>query len=403
MNHPHADAGALSGSGYPRLLAGIGSWFTFWGGHAVVFQWLVVEVLAAPPEQVGSAQMLLQLPSLLFLLVGGAFADRVDPTREIVAIHLLTAGVVASLAIALWAQALGVALLMGYAVVLGTLQAFAFPARDTLLNGVTRGPLGRAVAGATLTQHAGQVIGALLAGSASFAGGVPVVLGLSLLVAAGAVPLGSLPRRPRAGGRQPLSIAELRAGVAEVFGSSVLRPVWLLSLVSGLLFVGPYFVLVPLLVRDVYAGGAAEIAILTAMFPLGSVIGGLAIVWRGGLRHTGRALALGMLIASACIGAIAARLPFAGTVVAVFGWGLAGALFINAGRTLFQSHASEAHRARVLSVYTLGVMGAAPLGSVAAGWLATPLGLHGALRLDAALALAISLAVIAATPLWRQR
>ena len=84
-----------------------------------------------------------------------------------------------------------------------------------------------------------------------------------------------------------------------------------------------------------------------------------------------RALVLGQLSAALCITAIASGLPFAGTALAVLGWGMSGALFINSGRTLFQENASEANRARVLSVYALGVMGGGPIGSVVSGLLAT--------------------------------
>jgi MFS family permease len=387
--------------GYPSLLLGSGSWFCFWGSQMVVFQWLVVEGLKAAPGQVGAAQMAVTLPSLLFLLVGGATADRFDPTRLIVAIHGLTALTVAALGFALAYGALSFPLLLVYAVSIGTLQAFAFPARDTLLSTVVRGSISRAVTGTTLIQHGSQVIGSLVSGTASFFGALPILAFQSGIVALGAIPLARLPRRaPMA--RRPISLAELRAGLVEVAESAVLRPVMILAIATGLLFVGPYLVLLPLLVRDVYGGGAAEMAILNAMFPLGSVIGGLAIFYRGGLRMCGRALCQGQMTASVCIASIALDLPFAGTVTAVLGWGLSGALFINAGRTLFQSHASEAHRARVLSVYTLGVMGGAPIGSVAAGLVATPLGLHGALALDAALAMTVALTVIATTSLWRE-
>ena len=116
---------------------------------------------------------------------------------------------------------------------------------------------------------------------------------------------------------------------------------------------------------------------------------------------SGRALGLGQISASLSILVLAIGLPFAGSVVAVLAWGLSGALFINAGRTLFQSHATEANRARVLSVYTLGIMGGAPLGSILSGLLATPLGLHGTLALDGAMALSVALTVIATTKLWR--
>jgi MFS family permease len=389
-------------TGYSYLLAGSGTWFGFWGGHMVVFQWLLVEHLKAPPEAVGAAQMSITLPSLLFLLVGGATADRFDPRRLIVGIHLATGVLVAGLAVLLALFSLSYALILPYALAIGTLQAFAFPARDTLLSEVVRGRMSRAVAGTTLAQHAAQVAGSFLAGTASVVGAVPVLGGLGLLVCSGALPLGRLPRRVRPVPHDAMSLSQLRSGVVEVFGSSTLLPVLILATATGVLYVGPYLVILPLLVRDVYGGGAAEMAALNAMFPLGSVIGGLVIVWRGGLRRTGRALVLGQIAASFCVAAISMQLSFAGTVVAVLGWGLAGALFITAGRTLFQSHASEAHRARVLSVYSLGVMGGAPIGSLLAGLVATPLGLHGTLALDAVLALVVAVAVAGTTTLWRE-
>lgn len=386
--------------GYPSLLAGVGTWFGFWGAHMVVFQWLLVERLHASPEGVGTALMAVSIPSLLFLLVGGAAADRLDPRRVIVAIHLAMGALVAGLALALELALVSYAALLAYAVGVGTLQAFGFPARDTLLSQVVRGTMSRAVVGATLTQHAAQVAGAFAAGTTAWLGPVPVVIGLALLVSAGSLPLRGLPRRERPAHAAPPSLADLRAGIVEVANSPVLRPVLVLAVATGVLYVGPYLVLLPLLVRDVYGGGAAELGTLNAMFPLGSVIGGGLIILRGGLPRTGRALVFGQVFASVCVGSLAMGLPFRGAVVAVLGWGLAGALFINAGRTLFQSHASEAHRARVLSVYTLGVMGGAPVGSLAAGLLATPLGLHGTLALDATLALGIALVVATTTGIW---
>ena len=143
--------------------------------------------------------------------------------------------------------------------------------------------------------------------------------------------------------------------------------------------------------------------IFTAMFPVGSMLGGMLIDGRGGIARNGRALALGQVGAAFCIATIAVGLPFAGTAAAVLGWGLCGAFFINSGRTIFQENASEANRARVLSVYTLGVMGGAPFGSLIAGLLAAPLGLHGTLALDAALSLAVTLGVVTTTRVYSLR
>ena len=51
-------------------------------------------------------------------------------------------------------------------------------------------------------------------------------------------------------------------------------------------------------------------------------------------------------------------------------FGLGGAFFMTAGRTLFQERATPASRGRVLSVYTLAFMGASgAIGAPLSGWL----------------------------------
>ena len=62
-------------------------------------------------------------------------------------------------------------------------------------------------------------------------------------------------------------------------------------------------------------------------------------------------------------------------MLAVCAWGVSAALFINAGRTVYQEQASVANRARVLSVYTIGFMGAAGiLGAPLSGVLVDAIG-----------------------------
>jgi MFS family permease len=391
-------------SGYPRLLLASASWFGSWGIQMVMFQWLVVEWLEQPPARVGAAQMAVTLPSLLFLLLGGATADRIDPRRLLAGAHLCATLSVVVLCGLVWSGTLGYAHLLVYGLAIGTLQAFGLPARDTQLSDVARGGLSRAVAGFTMTQHGSQVCGSFLAGAASWLGAVPVLGFQALLLLAGVAPILRLPgRRDGPVVHVRLSLRELGAGFIEVVGSPVLRPVLLLAISTGIFFVGPFLVILPLMVRDVYAGGAAEMGILTGMFPLGAVLGGGVILLRGGIDRNGLALASGHLLSIASIAAISAGLPFVGTALAVLIWGIAGALFINSGRTLFQQHASQRNRARVLSVYTLGIMGGGPIGSLMSGFLARPLGLHGTLAFDAGVSATIVLAVSVGTRLLSLR
>jgi len=366
---------------FALFLAGLGSWFTAWGMQNVLFQWLVVEELGASASRVGGAQMAVVLPSLLFLLAGGATADRVDRRRVLVLLHALVALACTSLAAVVATGSLSYVLLIGYAVTVGTLQAFALPARDALLSDVVSTGMSRAVAGLTVVQHGGQALGALAAGLASLVG-APPVLGLQALVAlGGALPTGRL---PVGDGhlRDQREHTRLREGLIEVARSPVLRPVVLLNVSVGLVFVGTYLVLLPLLVRDLYGGGVEKMGLLAAALPVGSIGVNLGIVARGGIERPGLALLLGQGFAGLCLGALALRLPLWGSALGTLGWGFGAAFAINASRTLFQEHATPAHRGRVLAVYSLAILGSAPLGSLMAGLLAGRIGTLRTLALE---------------------
>ena len=365
----------------------------------VSFQWLVVDFLDSSPTDVGTAQMALTMPTLAFVLFAGAIADRIDPRRLLLAIHLGGALVAAGLCLLVASDAVSYAALIPYALAVGTLQAFAIPSRDTQLSDVVQGGMSTAIAGVSVTRHAAQLSGSLLATSITFFGPAPALALQAGLVLVGALPVALTPARAHREDHPRLGLVELRAGLDEVSHSPILRPVMMMAVMTGILVVGPFMVLLPLLVRDQYAGGATEMGILTGMFPLGALVGGLFILQRGGIRRNGRALGFGYLAAAGAVSLLAADLPFAGTVFVVFLWGRTGSVFVNTMRTLFQQHASETNRARVLSVYTLGVLGGGPLGSLLSGFLASAVGLHAALLLIGCATAATTLTVLITTRL----
>jgi MFS family permease len=342
----------------------------------VLFSWLLVGELRENPASVGVAQMFQMLPAVGLMLFGGAIGDRLDRRRILLAAH-------AAAALAAWAMSqivangwLSFGIVVAYAVCWGTFQSFVLPARDATLPDVAGSDLERGVTGMTLIQFSAQAVGSAAVRGAGLIGSAGA-LGVQAVVAAvGLYPVARLKvasPEPRHTPR-PAILREIRDGLREVWHSSRLRPLAGLVTCNGVFFVGPYFVLYPLIVRDVYGADLGDLAIVMTMFPVGMIVGSSLLLHRGGVRRKGKGLLLGLAVGGLTLIATSLGLPFWGLLASVLCWGLAAALFINMSRTLFQQSAPPSHRARVLSVYSLGLMGGAPFGNLAAGLLAEWLG-----------------------------
>lgn len=358
------------GAPYGWLLASATGWFGSWGMQQVLFAWLVVEVLGEDPAWVGTAQMTQMLPSVLLLLLGGALADRLERRNTLLVTHLGAAAAAGLLLLAILTDRLTFPLVLVYAATWGSLLAIHLPARESLLYDIGKRSLSRAISGATLVQFTAQALGNLIVGSGAWLG-APFVIGLqSCLSLAGAGPTWKLPTgRPElsSGKVEPLALRDIREGLSIVFHSPRLRPLVMLVAFNGFLFLGSYFVLVPVLVRDVYGGGVAQLSLLMMMFPVGSVVASGLLLSRVAIARRGRAHLLGQTGGALCLITIGSTPPFPVVMGAIFVWGLCGGVFLNMGRTLFQESAPHSHRGRVLSVYTLGMMGMAPFGMQTAG------------------------------------
>ncbi len=344
---------------YFWFLAGTGSWFMAMGMQSVLFSWLVVGVLNAGAEWVGITQSAMMIPAVLLALPGGTLADRYDQRRLLMILHLVASGISAGLFLAVANDWLSIPLLIAYAIGMGTVQAFVMPARDAQLSQVAGTNMLRSVTGMTMTQWGMQILGSLLAGTARWVGTVPA-LGLhSLVLLAGIPPLHKLPSSERRPSTGSLRLTDIIEGIREVRQSPALSATLLLAVAVGIFFIGPFLVVLPLLIRDFYHGGVDQLALLNMTFPLGTILGSLMMLWAGGIRHKGEAQIASLLFGAVCLFMVSFGLPFWGTMLAVCAWGVSAALFINAGRTVYQEQASVANRARVLSIYTIGFMGAA--------------------------------------------
>lgn len=348
--------------------------------------------------------MSLMAPSILFMLLGGAVADRADCRQLLVRYQLLAIAPPLALAALVATGALGYGALLVYGVAMGTLAAFVIPARDTLLTRVVRDDLRRAVAVTTATQYLAQLVGIVVAGSAGRVGAVALLGVQAAIMAIGALTVSRLAPAPSLSGhdRTESRLAAMRDGLREARQSDAIGALIIAMAAVGVLYVGAFMVIIPVVVRDAYGGGSAELAIVNACFWGGTILSTVTQVRLRAVRRSGRAVMISLAGGAVILAAMAVPTPFYGLALLCLVWGGGAGVVMTQGRIIVQLTAPETHRARLLALFQLGVMGGAPVGAVAIGFIARLTGARPA-AVYPALAMVLVLGfLLLRSGLWRQ-
>lgn len=391
---------------FPAYLAGLATWFVPLGIQMVLFPWLVAVVLRMDAFAVGVAQAAVMAPSLLFLPLGGLVADRGNPRRLLLRYHLLYAAPPLALAVVLWAGGLSYPLLIAYGIAAGAIGAFAIPTRDALLPVVAdRGALPKAVALATALQFGGQLLGIACASTADRFGAVPLLVLHSALVLAGCLFVRRLPDPPpHPPAEHPGFWRSVGEGVSAAAKSDQIWPVLLLNFGVGIFYVGPFMAVLPLVIRDHYGGGAAELAYTNLAFWAATIVASMALAGIARrLTLRGRLIGLAVLVGAFVLVALALLPSFPVFVALNFVWGIGAGITMTQSRTVVQIVAPATHRARLMSLFQLGLSGGGPIGAFLTGTICAVWGLQAAMLLPATAMMLLILAVLARSRLWSMR
>lgn len=393
------------GSIFPIYLVGLGSWFVPLGIQMVLFPWLVAVVLHMDAFAVGVAQAAIMIPSLLFLPLGGLAADRGNPRRLLMRYHLIYAVPPLVLGAILWGGGLSYTLLIVYGLAAGAIGAFAIPTRDSLLPFVAGRNLPRAVALATALQFAGQLVGIACASAADRVGALPL-LGLhAVLVALGTIAVWRLPDPPPHPPHEQRGFwRSVGEGVSAAARSDQIWPVLLINFGVGIFYVGPFMAVLPIAVRDHYLGGAAELSYMNLAFWAATIVAAMAFATLARrLTLRGRLITLAVTTGGSVLIALSFLPPFPVFVALIFVWGIGAGITMTQSRTVLQIVAPASHRARLMSLFQLGLSGGGPIGAFLSGTICAIWGIQAALLLPACAMLLAIVAIVAGSRLWSMR
>ncbi len=326
----------------------------------------------------GLITLALWLPSLVASPFGGIVADRWDRRRFIQVNNLIMAASASALAAAEVTHHLSPKLACALAVVEGFASAATWPAYQSLLPDlVAREEVLAAVSLSSAQFNLGRVVGPLLAGIALSVGSPALCFlanaGTFLFVATVfffvRVPARDAPLERVAWGE------ELRTGARQAWLIKGCRyPILTVILVA--FTIGPFISLVPAMAIDVLHAGTLGTPWLVTAQGIGAVIAALTLPNLA--RRTSRSFVLRLSLSTVVV-AMAAygfspSLLIAGLSLMFLGAGYIGVM--TGLNTNVQLHAPTRERSRILSLYTMSLSLAYPLGTFVQSAIARGVGLR---------------------------
>ncbi|MGA7793282.1 MAG: MFS transporter [Candidatus Acidiferrales bacterium] len=353
-----------------QIISLVGTWM-----QTVAQAWLIYRMTGSG-ELLGVLGFVGQFPIFLLSPLAGLAADRWPRQRVVIATQsasMLLAFILAALTmtgrITVWE-------IIVLATVLGIVNAFDVPARQSfLIEMVGREDLLNAIALNSSMFNGARVAGPAIAGilvAVVGEGWCFLLNGISYLaVIAGLFLMRIEKLKPVHDGAAPLE--KLREGFRFARHTKPIRA--LLVLVAIVSFMAlPYTVLMPIFAVKILHGGASAYGTLMGAVGVGAMFGALALAMRAELRG------LGKVVAYSATGLGASLVLFSGshwywisfTILVLSGFTMM--MQFTATNTLIQAMVPDQLRGRVMSLYSMMFLGMSPLGSLLAGAVADRIG-----------------------------
>ena len=379
-----------------QLTSLTGTWM-----QSVALSWLVYRI-SGSAAALGTVALASGLPMILLTYFGGVIADRFDRRRVLyvtVSLHMLQALALTFLS---FTGMISVGWIIALAVVGGVIGAAEMPARQSFVPDlVPADELTNAVGINSAVRNTTRILGPAIAGLTIGIFGEAICFGLNALsYVASLVTLAMIGKlisahsgdgkegTPGSGSHHKASSGKRggkpgsKDGIMSVLFDPAIKGV--LMLIAAISMFGfQYTVLLPVVVAKVLGGGASTLGFLSAASGAGALVGSLALASRGKTGSLHRVIGLASLVLASAVALLGFSSMLYLSIVAVTVAGASISVLTGGSISLMQSSVDGARRGRVMAVFSIFMIGFAPIAAMVAGGLAEMVGVQVTLYVSA--------------------
>ena len=309
------------------------------------------------------------IPGLFVMLLGGARADDRDPRLLLIRVYsyapllplfliaIINFGQLTIWSVLIWG--LGVSFCVSY----------SSPAQQAILNRIASSDVQKAVSAATAIAFSVQMLGLGIAGTMDELGLIPVLCFQGVCLGLGAVSIRLLEPQPPTNTNSESTYSNIIAGLKAIYHQKVIMQTLLINFVSSIFNAGAFMTVFPFIVKRIYEGDALLLSFLMIVFYGGATASNFIMIRVMPLVRTGRIFLIMQLTRMLILGVMWIQPSFWIFTLAAVAWGLNMGVTTTLARTIVQESAGEEYRARIMSVYSLGLIGSAPIGALLLGWI----------------------------------
>ncbi|HLY18769.1 MAG TPA: MFS transporter [Bryobacteraceae bacterium] len=352
-----------------QIVSLVGTWM-----QNVAQAWLVYRI-SHSELLLGTAWFCSQIPVFALGPLGGLAADRYSRHRLVVVTQILSMLQAFALAALTLTGKVQVPHILALAVLLGVINAFDLPARQSLIIEMTsKDDLLYAISLNSAIFNGARVIGPAIAGLlvAAVGEGLCFLLnGVSFLAVIGCLLAMRLPKFTREAPDSPW--AHLVEGFKYVHGHRAVRT--LLAMMGTITIASmPAVVLMPFFAQDIFHRGSGGMGVLMGAMGAGAVAGTLVLAWRARVSSLPQVIFWSALLLGAgfCVFAWSNNFYFSLAIMPLIGYSVMRQMA--SANTLIQTMIPDEFRGRIMALYSMTVVGLGPFGSLAAGAMAKAFG-----------------------------